>query len=225
MVPGSVLGRDSGLPDISRPLYFTARHIACPEDVTTGNDSEVDWSTSPLGNSLNVIASNQLPDTPRLTPFLNFDDGVDVNGSDFDDVDFENPIYRSTSGSTPGAANFRLLVRDDIPDSFRVWAMESSEAVLLGAQPLPSAQFAGRFPAVFFPPFLHRFYPDTYFASPESFPSRYQSTYTSAVQQRMQILGTIPGKGGLGETASIGLLRLTRICQRCYYGLRKQMKN
>ncbi|PIL33174.1 hypothetical protein GSI_04624 [Ganoderma sinense ZZ0214-1] len=102
----TVPGHDSVPPDTIQPLCFTAYPIACREDTTIGNDSEVDWSVSLVGNPLNVSDSDQVPDTPRHPPFLDFDNGVDVNGSDFNDVDFEDPDYQTASGSTLEASTF-----------------------------------------------------------------------------------------------------------------------
>nr|VWP02504.1 NAD-dependent histone deacetylase SIR2 [Ganoderma boninense] len=91
-------------PDAYRPLCLSA---ACRTDVAMSNGSVVDRSASQVGGSLDVSAGSQVPDTPRLTPFLDFDDGEDpdVNGSDFDGFDFEDPGYQTASWSTLEASN------------------------------------------------------------------------------------------------------------------------
>ena len=79
-VHDSVTPGASGSQPLCSAVYCYGRcPTACRGGISGGSDIEVDWSASPAFSD-----SNQAPDTPILTPLLDFDDGVDVNGSDFD---------------------------------------------------------------------------------------------------------------------------------------------
>ncbi|PIL33154.1 hypothetical protein GSI_04604 [Ganoderma sinense ZZ0214-1] len=205
------------------------------EDVLLASPEVTSWDTH--------ASTNKMPETPRTSPFLHFDEGAHVNRPDLDDLNLDDPGYDTAStldasdsesesededcGAMPPPKNIpmplsertktnwspqpqrlvtprsliamgqpppfgptipELLIRDDISPAFRAWAMESHEAAFLGDRPLASAKFATQFPEVFFPPFLHHSCPDTYFASVESFPARYEFIYTSKLHPWTQTL-------------------------------------
>ncbi|PIL33488.1 hypothetical protein GSI_04111 [Ganoderma sinense ZZ0214-1] len=240
-----------GPPGTSQPLSLTvcSQAAAWRGNVTTFSNEDV-LSPRIDSESCNVHSSgNEVPKAPRTSPFLDFDQGTDVNRSDFDDfyiddlddLDYDTASTLEASDSesdsgveedkvampppkdipialparektyrnlqpqprifnhTPSSLSCKppqlgptipeLLIRDDISPGFRMWAMGSYEAARLGDRPLPSAKFAHLFPEVFYPPFLHHDCPDTYFASPESFPTRYEFVYTSADHLWTQTLG------------------------------------
>lgn len=85
-------------PNASQPLCLTVFSQAAARCGNGDDDNEGVLPTSLRVDSWDVYAgSNDIPQTPRISSFLDFDEGAHMNSSDFDDLDLDDLEYDTAS--------------------------------------------------------------------------------------------------------------------------------